>query len=456
MLPGALLQLQQRIDATLATPALDHATWGVVVRSLASGDTLYSLNARRLLMPASNLKIVTLAAAAERLGWNFSFETRLVAAGTIDSGVLNGDLIVVGSGDPSLDDWDGDASRLFARWARTIRASGISTIGGRIIGDDNLIDDNWLGAGWQWDDLDRSFASGIAALQFNENTVKVTVSPGAADAEPARVTLAQESSGLTLRNLVKTSAPAVAAAIETRRLAGSPLLELRGTVPLGGAPTSMNAAVYNPTLYFVSALRAALIANGIEVRGQAVDIDDVASPPSSDAGALLLSHYSPALPSLAMTMMKLSQNLFAETLLYATGPNEARLVLEGWGIPPEDILIADGSGLSRYNVVSPEALVTILTRVAADERLRQPFVASLPIAGRDGSLENRMNGTAAEGNARAKTGSFSNARALSGYVRTADGEPVVFSIIANNYGVPSSLVEQAADAVVVHLAQFRR
>ncbi|OFW19935.1 MAG: D-alanyl-D-alanine carboxypeptidase/D-alanyl-D-alanine-endopeptidase [Acidobacteria bacterium RIFCSPLOWO2_02_FULL_65_29] len=454
--PDALLRLQQRIDATLATPALDHATWGIVVRSLATGEALYSLNPRRLLMPASNMKIVTLAAAAERLGWTFSFETRLVAAGVVEAGVLHGDLIVVGGGDPSLDDWDGDAARVFAAWASTIRASGITAIDGRVIGDDSLIDDNWLGSGWQWDDLDRSYAAGIAALQFNENTVKVTIAPGAAEGAPARATLGQPHSGLRLRNLVTTNAPAVAAAIETRRLAGSPLLELRGTVPLDSAPTSFNAAVYNPTLYFVSALRAALIASGIEVRGEAVDIDDLAAPPSSDAGTLLLSHYSPALPALAMTMMRLSQNLFAEAFLHATGTSQARLVLEGWGIPPEDALIADGSGLSRYNVVTPEALVTILTRVAADQRLRQPFVATLPIAGGDGSLEDRMKGTRAEGNARAKTGSFSNARALSGYVQTADGEPIVFSIIANNYGVPSSLVEQATDAIVVQLAQFSR
>ncbi len=115
-------------------------------------------------MPASNMKVVTLAAAAERLGWDFSFETRLVAVGTVERGVLNGDLIVVGTGDPSLDDWDGNATRLFATWAKTLKASGISTIDGRIVGDDNAIDDNWLGFGWQWDDLDQSFASGIGAL----------------------------------------------------------------------------------------------------------------------------------------------------------------------------------------------------------------------------------------------------------------------------------------------------
>jgi serine-type D-Ala-D-Ala carboxypeptidase/endopeptidase (penicillin-binding protein 4) len=449
------LQLQQSLDAAIAQPALEHATWGIVVRSLVNGETLYSLNPHRLLMPASNMKIVTLAAAAERLGWNFSYETRLVAVGTIDRGVLTGDLVVVGGGDPNLDDWDGNAPRLFASWAKTLKASGISIVNGRIVGDDNFIEDNWLGFGWQWDDLDQGFASGIAALIFNENTVKVTIAPGPEESAPARVTLGSESSGLTIRNSTRTSASSVPSSLETRRLAGSRVLEVRGTLPLGGGARTINAAVFNPTLYYVSALRAALIANGIEVRGEAVDIDDT-SPLPVDSGRLILSYYSPALPVLATTMMKLSQNLFAESLMYSTGADAARTIFEGWGIPKEELLIADGSGLSRYNLVTPEAMATILTHVARSDRLREGFLASLPIAGRDGSLENRMKGTPAEGNARAKTGSFTNARALSGYVRSADGELLAFTIIANNYNVPAALIDQTTDSIVVRLAQFKR
>lgn len=453
--PPSVLHLQQDIETTLAQPVLERATWGVVVRSLSTGETLYSLNPHRLLMPASNMKVVTLAAAADRLGWNFSFETRLVAVGTIERGVLSGDLVVVGTGDPNLDDWDGQATRLFASWAKTLKASGISTINGRIVGDDNAIDDNWLGNGWQWDDLDQSFAAGIAALTFNENTVKLTIAPGPEESAPARVSLGSETSGLTIRTSARTSAPSVASSIETRRLAGSRELEVRGTIPLGAPPRSINVAVFNPTIYYVSALRAALVANGIDVRGDAADIDDISMPPV-DSGRLILSYYSPALPVLGKTMMKLSQNLFAESFMYATGVEAARGVFEGWGIPREEILIADGSGLSRYNLVTAEALATILTRVFGDERLREPFLASLPIAGRDGSLDNRMKGTPAEGNARAKTGSFTNARALSGYVRSAEGEPLAFSIIANNYNAPARLVDQATDSIVVRLAQFKR
>jgi D-alanyl-D-alanine carboxypeptidase/D-alanyl-D-alanine-endopeptidase (penicillin-binding protein 4) len=156
-------------------------------------------------------------------------------------------------------------------------------------------------------------------------------------------------------------------------------------------------------------------------------------------------------------MMKNSQNLFAETLFTTAGSRDGvRSVLQQWGIADSSVVVADGSGLSRYNLVTSEALAAILTHIYRDDRLREPFTASLPIAGRDGTLSNDMKGTAAEGNARAKTGSMSHVRAQSGYVRTAAGEPLVFSIIANNYELQNVVVENAIDATVVHLAEFRR
>ena len=118
--------------------------------------------------------------------------------------------------------------------------------------------------------------------------------------------------------------------------------------------------------------------------------------------------------------------------------------------------MADGSGLSRYNLVTPHAIVSVLAHVYGDARLREPYIATLPVAGRAGMLSARMKGTAAEGNAQAKTGSFMNARALAGFVRTADGEPLAFSIMANNYGVPPADVDRVSDAIIVALAEFRR
>jgi serine-type D-Ala-D-Ala carboxypeptidase/endopeptidase (penicillin-binding protein 4) len=453
---GAVAGLQNDINQLLAASGLEHATWGIFVRSLSRDDVLFALNARKLLLPASNMKVVTMAAAAEKLGWDYAFETRVVVSGPIEGGVLNGDLIVVGTGDPSLDDWDGAAARVFGGWAGELKARGITRIAGRIVGDDNYLDDQILGSGWAWDDLTTSFATSIGALQFNENTSRLMVAPGPSVGEPAHVSIAPGGTGLIVRSAIRTAAADSTASIESRRGAGSSVLELRGSIPAGAAPLVRNVSVYNPTLYYVTALREALVYNGIAVDGAAVDIDDLADVPPVANAALAVSYSSPPLASLAQTMMKMSQNMFAESLFQAIGSRAGvDTVLKQWGIV-DSVVVADGSGLSRYNLITPEALAAILTHVYRDERLRESFRAALPIAGQDGTLTGQMKGTAAAGNARAKTGSMSNVRSLSGYVETAAGEPIVFSIIANNYGVPADLIESTTGAIVVRLAEFRR
>jgi D-alanyl-D-alanine carboxypeptidase/D-alanyl-D-alanine-endopeptidase (penicillin-binding protein 4) len=458
----ALVQLQQEIDAILAQPALDRGYWAVLVKSLKSDETLYTLNARKLMMPASNMKIVTLASAAERLGWDYTYETQILAIGAIGAGTLDGDLLVVGSGDPSLVAADGMSSRVFDDWAERLKALGVRTILGRVIGDDNAFDDEELGFGWSWDDLPDDYAAGVSALQFNENAARVTIRPGAAAGDSASIDLAPSGTGLVIDNALKTGAADTPPSIAARRLPGSPRLELRGSIPAGAMPVTRVVSVDNPTLFAVTALRDALIARGIDIRGPAFDVDDLAHPPKRSDAVALITYRSPPLATLAVRLMKASQNLYAETLLKTLGASAAagratvQATLEAWGVPVDALIQRDGSGLSRYDYVTADALVAILTHVDRDDKLRGPYEASLPIAGRDGTLANRMKGTAAEGNARAKTGSMSNVRALSGYVATADGEPLVFSILANNFETAADVINRATDAIVVRLALFRR
>jgi len=435
----------------------------VLVKSLKTGETLYSLNPRRLMMPASNMKIITLAAAADRLGWDYTYETRTFAAGRIDAGVLQGDLLVVGSGDPSI----GESPDTFGAWADEIKVRGIRMVAGRVIGDDNAFDDDGLGFGWSWDDVPDDYAAGVSALQFNENAVQVTISPGPAAGDWAGIAVSPAGSGLIVDGALTTTAAGTSPSIDAHRLPGSARLRLRGTVPLGAAPATRIVSVDNPTQFFVNALRAALIAHGIDVRGAAVDIDDIRDAPPRPTGAPIVSHRSPALSTLAIRLMKVSQNLYAETFLktLAAGPTPAtaaagraiaQTALQAWGIGADGLIQRDGSGLSRYDYVTPDALVTILTHIDRQPSLKGPFEAALPIAGRDGGLSNRMKGTAAEGNARAKTGSMSNVRGLSGFVTTADGEGLVFSIIANNFETVPDTITRTADAIVVRLAEFKR
>lgn len=464
---GGVAGLQHDIDATLDAPALQRTSWGVLVRSLAHDDTLYAHNDRKLMMPASNLKVVTLAAAAERLGWSYTYVTELVATGAIDVGVLDGDLTVVGSGDPTIGGTDPPGSRVLDTWADRLTSLGIHTVRGRIIGDDNAFDDETIGPGWAWDYLADGYATGVSALQYNENIAVVTVAPGRVIGDPAALKIVPDDSGLVFVNRITTAAPNSPGSLHTRRLPGRTQVELTGSVPLDAAASIHTLSVDNPTLFFVSALRDRLVAHGIEVGGPAIDIDDIDDAPARDTGHVLASYRSPPLSTIAGRMMKTSQNLYAETLLKtmgaasgtataAGGREVARSILQGWGIAANDVVMVDGSGLSRYNLVTPAALVAILTRVDRDDRLRQPFEASLPVAGRDGTLAGRLKGTAAEGNVRAKSGSIANVRALSGYVRSADGEPLVFSLLANNFETTPDVIDQAIDAIVVRLAQWSR
>lgn len=455
-------QLRHDIDAILGSSLLEHGFWGVVVRPVDRDETWYSTNGNKLMMPASSLKVLTLAVAAEKLGWDYRYETKVFAVGNVGGGVLHGDLVVVGSGDPSLDDWDGSATRLFGDWATQLKAAGITAIDGRIVGDDNAFEDETIGLGWAWDDLPAGFAAGVGALQFNEANVQLRLGPGDAVGDKAIVTISPDFAGLTVNNMIVTGPTGSAGVVNRHRLPGSPRLELRGSLPLHGRPYSQTASVDNPTLYFVNALRAAIVADGIAVSGPAVDIDDLASPPSHDTRTPLITYQSPPLSMLATTMMKLSQNQFAEALFKTVGGGTAeaaraaeRDVLQSWGIDPAGVIVADGSGLSRYNYITPDTMVGVLTHVARSDRLRAAYQSTLPIAGRDGTLELRMKATAAEGRAFVKTGSMNGVRTVAGYVQTADGQTIVFAIFANNFPNSSAVINAATDDIIVRLASFR-
>jgi len=433
------------------------------VKSLRTGETLYEHNANKLMLPASNMKVVTLAAAAERLGWDFTYTTQLFAAGEVDGGTLRGDLVVVGSGDPSITTDNADA--IFGGWVDALRAAGIRTVAGRVVGDDSAFEKNGLGFGWSWDDLADDYSAAVSALQFNESAVRVTVAPGPAAGASAGIGVFPTGSRLDIVNAVVTGAAGSAIALTTSRLPGSMHLAVDGSIPADHAPAVLAVSVDNPALFFASALRLALIASGIDVRGPAVDIAEITDAPSPRR-APIATHTSPPLSTLAVRLMKISQNLYAETFLKTLAPAAPRTAVQGrseiaailrpWGVDAASLVQRDGSGLSRYDMITPDALVAILTHVDRDARLRGPFLASLPIAGRDGTLSNRMKGTPAEGNARAKTGSMTGVRGTSGYVTSASGEPLVFSILVNNFEAPPGTVTAAEDGIVVSLAAYRQ
>ena len=214
-----------------------------------------------------------------------------------------------------------------------------------------------------------------------------------------------------------------------------------------------SASVDNPTDFFVRAFRAALIAEGIQVSGDGVDIDDLSPKPSRSGARVLAARPSPPLSQLATSMMKISQNQYATMLLKKLGKPAARDALRRLGVEDDSYIMADGSGLSRYNYVTAETLVRLLQQMHQRPEHASAFVHTLPIAGRDGTLARRLSGTPAEGKVRAKSGTIDNARALSGYVETAAGEMLAFSIIANNFGSSPADIDAAVDKALVRLAR---
>lgn len=474
----AARELQRDLGLVFNAPIMAHAQWAVAVRSADSGEVLYELNPRKLMVPASNMKILTLAGAAHVLGWDGRFTTTLEVSGRVEGGALHGDLYVRGGGDPTINTREGRAAAVFDAWAAALRSAGIHEVKGRIVGDDQRFDEDGVGGGWAWDYLQYGYAAPVGALQYDENAAPLTILPGAAPGEPALVAL-PAGTGLSVLNRALTGPPGSAVTIDYRRHPDRPVLEVTGLVPLAppGGPAATPApavvrrvAVVNPTVYFVQSLREGLAARGVPVRGGAADFDDIAAELAADPPErrVLVTTESPPLGEIASVLMKASQNLYAETLLKAAGAATGGLgtvpagraavlsALRTWGLDERSIVMADGSGLSRYNYVTAELLASVLERMYTDGRHRAAFLASLPLAGRDGTLAARMRRTPAEGNARAKTGSISNMRALSGYVRSRDGEMLIFALLANDFVIPAARVNRMADLAVEILANFSR
>jgi D-alanyl-D-alanine carboxypeptidase/D-alanyl-D-alanine-endopeptidase (penicillin-binding protein 4) len=435
--------------------------WGVVVHSLDRNERLFELQPRTLLVPASVAKIPVLATAAEAVGWDYRFETTLRATGTISNGVLAGDLLAVGAGDPTIGGRAGDD---LSSWVEAVNAAGIRRVEGRIIGDDDAMEEPRPQLAWAWDDLGYPAGAIFGALNYAENRMAVTVAPAAMPGFAALLQASAPAPALT--NRVVTGAPGTAQLIWPEQRPGEPALTIAGFIPAGAAPVRLTVAVGNPTARFAAVLRNQLQVQGIEVIGEAWDVDDVVPPPDRSRAQTLFTHKSKPLREIVLPMMKDSINVYAEAVMRLNAApgqvptNDAALEgfvrrLEAWGVPALSQQLVDGSGLSRRNTVSAEAVLAVLQRMH-DPSGSSAFVAALPVAGVDGTLSGRMRNTPAAGNVRAKTGTMSNIRSMAGYVSTRDGEKLAFVIIVNNFEGAGAAANQALDAIAVSLAAFSR
>ena len=458
-----LAELQQTIAAATRAPGVQRGVWGVIVHSLDRNERLFELNPQVLLVPASAAKLAAVATAAEAVGWDYRYETTIRSTAPIVNGVLQGDLIVVGSGDPTIGGRAGDD---IGAWVDALKSAGLRKVDGRVIGDDDSIEEPRPQLAWAWDDLGYTTGSLFGALNLAENRLTVTISPGAGPGTPAAVSVEPHAAYRPLSNRVVTAATGTAQLVWPEQRPAEPYLTIAGTVAAGAPPTTLNVSAGNPTFWFASVLRNRLLRQGIEVTGEAWDIDDLMPAPDRIGTAVLFTHRSRPLADIVQPLLKDSINLYAEAVMrlnVAAGAfptNDAALDgfrrrLQNWGIPPDAQQVIDGSGLSRRDVISADALLSILQRMQ-DPTGASPFVRALPVAGVDGSLANRMRETPAAGNVRAKTGTMSNIRSLAGYAATRDGERLAFVAMVNNFEGPGAAANQALDSIAVTLASFSR
>lgn len=488
-------RFRARFDAVLGEVHARKADWGVLIADRDTGETLFDFNAGRYFTPASNTKLFTSVFALATLGTGYHFHTTLETTAALDSdGKLPGDLLLVGRGDPDLSnrkfpyigkvEHDGPTEKIFAEMADAAVARGLKEVDGDVVADDRYIPFDPYPAGWSVGDLFFTFGAPVTAITFNDNSVTVTMSPGAHAGDPAVVVIdpAEAAAGFTQQ--ITTSVPGTDPELAVVRRPGPNFLLLRGSVPLGHAPVKLDLALTNPAETAARTLKKLLEARGVRIKG-GIRVEEAPAPQAlkrgespmlispelksaeenSAAKALVLAeHVSPPLLESVRVMNKVSQNLHAEIFLRTiarekTGVGSAEIALkleqdflQSAGVAEGDAVLTDGSGLSTNNLVTSRAVAALL-QYAIHQPWGPDFMATLPIAGVDGTLEDRMKGTVASGLIQAKTGGLEHVHALSGYATTVAGEYLVFSIFVNNDPQHGRDSTAAIDAIALAMVE---
>jgi len=466
--PSARALLQHVADSALGTPLWRNARWGLLIVDATTGDTLYSHDADKLFMPASNQKLLTGAVALQVLGPEYRWRTPVLLRGTQRGNVFRGDLVVVGSGDPSVSDSlrGGDALSAFDPIVAALRARGIRRITGHVLADGDAFPGLTSGFGWEIDDQDTPSGAVVDELVFNEGLLRLVVRGGRSSKAPVTVSRTPTTRYPALRVEARTRAPSdTGARIDVAYDSTAQTLVVTGTVAVGDS-ARVSTAYRHPADAYRAALLERLAARGMRVDGGLTLPlrTPVARDPVKSRGAdTLVVLESVPMRDVLPRLMKPSQNQIAELLFRTSGlvgtgsghADSARALaartLTQLGVAAEHVAYRDGSGLSRHDYVTPRAILQVL-----DAMRRAPwgsmFRLALPLAGVDGTIANRMKNTPAAGNASAKTGTLDKTRALSGYVTSADGRVVMFSMIANSYTVPTREVDRVQDLLVATLA----
>jgi D-alanyl-D-alanine carboxypeptidase/D-alanyl-D-alanine-endopeptidase (penicillin-binding protein 4) len=485
---GPEAELERDLNGIFNDPHFSNAIWGVTVQSMATGEYLFRMNDAKSLLPASNFKLFTAAEALSLLGTNFRYTTDLLTTGRILSdGTLRGDLVIRGVGDPtlgsSLFQTDSSQTTIFDAWADSLAGMGIRRVSGAIIGDDSYFTPDYYPAGWTVEDLPYYYAMQSSALVFNEDQVDVTVTPGVATGSAIDYELNPSTDYVAVDNFGSTKADSItqkrhpkqdsviafgtSSIVITREMGGNEIT-ITGKIPLHGTATNQQLSVEDPTLYAATLLRETLEEHDIQVSGETRTSRQSTKPYPFLKARVLATYASTPLSDIVREMDKESDNLIAEQLFrtvakeiggegsWSMGAQVMKRYLSSIGIDTSRIAIADGSGLSRMDLVSADDIVKLLHAMHEKRVIFNPFYASLPIMGVDGTLSSRLKGTAAEGNVHAKTGFLTGDRSISGFLTTRDGEMLAFSMIGNNFTIPVREASNLQDLALLRLVNFSR
>ncbi len=470
--------LPKRLDARLDAPPFDRQLWGVALVD-DQGKLLYGRNARQLFIPASTTKIVVAAAAAALLPPDWTVRTSLYADGPVSGGVLEGDLVLYGRGDPTFGKrcFDTDTLRegacetdSFTRLrelAGLLRARGIREVHGDLVGDGSYFEPTMVHPDWQAFDLNWWYAAPVSALGFNDNSVDFVWGPGAEAGAPAAITMSPDLGDVVFENRTVTVPPGGTSDMGDRfyREPGTLHVWAEGTVALDQPTHTESFAMPDPNRYTARAFRRVLAEAGVAVTGTTrATVDSMryrqarSTPPLAEISSRPLREW-------LFAILNRSQNWYAEMLLKQLGRQfgrggswieglavERRFLIDSVRVDSTEFSLADGSGLATRNLVSPLAFARILRYIRAHPRART-FLAGLPQAGRVGSLRSRFAGTPLAGRVRAKDGSIGGVNALSGFIERPDGRVLTFSVQANHHALPGRAVIAQIDSVVVEMGR---
>jgi D-alanyl-D-alanine carboxypeptidase/D-alanyl-D-alanine-endopeptidase (penicillin-binding protein 4) len=434
-------QVGTAIENITNRPQFSRLRWGISIQTLSSAQNLYSRDAQKFFIPASNAKLFTTAAALQRLGSQFQIRTSVY--GSSDN------LRIVGGGDPSF------TNTQLQELVQQLSRRGIRQVN-QLIAEDSYFQGAVVNPTWEWEDIQADYGAPVGNFILNQNAVKLTLLPQQIE-QPLRIQWADPAEAVWWRVENETvTVPAGETTTSVSRDLKGAVLQITGNMSVNAEPQSINLAVVEPTAHFLRRFRLALANAGITTQQLVI------TRSSQENVQELAAITSPPLAQLLIETNQNSNNLYAEALLRAiatssdsTGHNGLEIVsntLTTLGVEPNSYVLADGSGLSRHNLASPEALVQTLRIMASSTVYRN----SLPVAGISGTLKSRFQNTPAQGIVQAKTGSMSGIVTLSGYLNASSYEPLIFSILVNQSNLPAAEIRQTIDEIVVLLTRLRR